>query len=79
MSKKPKWEINFQPVSVKMTDGSVLTGMVNIRSFPRLSDFFREGDDEFVVVVEDQEDPPRVVIVNKSYIMWVVANPATGK
>ncbi len=77
MSKKPHWEINFQPVSVKMTDGSVLTGMVNIRSFPRLSDFFREGDDPFIVVVEDRDD--RVVIVNKSYIMWAVANPAPGK
>jgi len=76
---KPKWEINFQPVSVKMADGSVLTGMVNIRNFPRLSDFFRDGGDEFIVVVEDQEDPPRVVIVNKSYLMWAVANPGAGK
>lgn len=79
MSKKAKWEINFQPVSVKMADGSVLTGMVNIRSFPRLSDFFRDSGDEFIVVVEDQEDPPRVVIVNKGYIMWAVANPGGTK
>ena len=79
MAKKPKWELNFQPVSVRMADGSALNGMVNIRDFPRLSDFFRDCEDQFIVVVEDQDDPPRVVIVNKTYIIWAVAFPKVGK
>jgi hypothetical protein len=68
-----EWEVNFKRVTIKMSDGSVFTGKMNIRNFQRLSDFFRGADDRFVVVVSDEDQPQRVLMVNKNYIIWAEA------
>jgi hypothetical protein len=71
MEKEPGWEVNFKRITVKMSDGSVFGGRVNIRGFQRLSDFLRGTDDRFVVVLsEDEQQPQKVMMVNKNYILW---------
>ncbi len=72
-SPQEEWEVNFKRVMIKMSDGSLFSGKVNIRLFQRLSDFFRSADDRFIVVVADQEQPERVIMANKSYIVWAEA------
>jgi hypothetical protein len=67
------WEVNFQNVKVKMSDGSVFTGKVNTRNFQRLSDFFRGAEDRFIVITPDEEQPSRILMVNKEYIIWAEA------
>jgi hypothetical protein len=73
MEESQEWEVNFKSVTVKMSDGSLFTGKVNIRVFQRLSDFFRNADDRFIVLVLDQDQTERVIMANKSYIVWVEA------
>ena len=70
MEESKEWEVNFKRVTIKMSDGSVFTGKMNIRNFQRLSDFFRGTDDGFVVVVSDEDQPQRVLMVSKNYIIW---------
>ena len=70
MEASEEWDVNFKRVTVKMSDGLVVQGKVNIRAFPRLSDFFRGTDDRFVVVVSDEDQPQRVLMVSKNYIIW---------
>jgi hypothetical protein len=69
-----KWETNFKPLAVKMSDGSLLAGKVNIRNFQRLSDFFRQSDDQFITMLaaggQEGEPTQKVIMVNKSYIVW---------
>jgi len=56
-----------------MSDGSAFTGKVNIRTFQRLSDFFRTADDRFIVLLSEGEQPQRVLMLNKTYIVWAEA------
>ena len=44
--------------------------LLTISHFQRLSDFFRGTDDRFVVVVSDEDQPQRVLMVSKNYIIW---------
>ena len=73
MEESKEWEVNFKRVTIKMSDGSVFTGKVNIRNFQTLCDFFRGTDDRFVVVVSDQDQPQKVMMLHKDYIIWAEA------
>lgn len=68
------WDVNFHNVTVKMSDGSVFAGKVNIRNYQRLSDFFKNADERFIVVIPDEEHQQRASMVNKQYIIWAEAN-----
>jgi hypothetical protein len=68
-----EWEVNYKRVTIKMSDGSVFTGEVNIRAFQRVSDFFRSADDQFVVLVSEEVQSRRVVMVNRNYVIWAEA------
>ena len=72
MQQEGEWEVHFRRVTVKMSDGSSFTGKVNIRTFQRLSDFFRTADDRFIVLLSE-EQPNRVLMLNKTYIVWAEA------
>jgi len=73
MDKEPEWEINFKRVTVKMSDGSIFAGKVNIRGFQRLSDYLRTTDDRFLVILSEEDQPQKVMMVNKNYILWAEA------
>jgi len=70
MEKEAAWEVNFKNVTLKMSDGSVFGGRVNIRGSQRLSDYLRVTDDRFVVILPAEEQPQKVMMVNKNYILW---------
>jgi hypothetical protein len=66
----------FRNVLVKMSDGSLIQGKVNVPdSSRRLSDWFRNSTDPFIVVVseESSENPSEIFICNKSHIVFVKA------
>ena len=64
------WEVNLKQVIIKMADGSVFGGEVNVRGFKRLSDFLRATDDRFIVILLDREKSKKAVMVNKNFILW---------
>jgi len=66
------YTVNFTNVEVKISDGSVIKGKVNIRGdYNRLSDFLRHSQEQFMVIVseESSEDSQKVFFVNKNYIV----------
>ena len=73
MEPQLKWEVNYRQVTVKMSDGLVYTGKVNIREFPRVSDFFRNSEDRFLVVISEQDETQKVMLLNKNFIVWAEA------
>ena len=75
MEKELAWDVNFRQVNIKMSDGSVFAGKVNIRNFARLSDFLRAMDDRFIVILAEAEgeQPQRVMMANKDFILWAEA------
>jgi hypothetical protein len=70
-------KINARKVSIKMVDGSLVHGKVNIyhdeEVVQRVSDIFTKVSDPFVVVFDVTEDgkSERVLIINKRNIAWV--------
>ena len=74
----PKWETNFKPLTVKMSDGSLLTGRVNIRQYRRLSDFLKSAEDPFIVMLPPADQPQKVIILNKNYIIWAETQDEPG-
>src|SRR5665648_1032047 len=69
--------IDARQVSIKMVDGSLVRGKVNIfqgeEVVQRVSDIFTKVDDPFVVVfdVTAEGKSGRVLIINKRNISWV--------
>ena len=67
---------NYKNVQVKVSDGSLLRGRVNIgENYRRLSDLFRHSNDSFIVMVSEEspDNPQKVYFINKSYIIWAEA------
>ena len=62
----------YRRVTVKPTDGSTLTGQVNIGIKDRVSELFTRSDSPFVVMtdVETRDGSGKVLIVNKNQIVW---------
>lgn len=71
-------KINARQVSIKMVDGSMIHGKVNIyhdeEVVQRVSDIFTLVEDPFVVVfdVTVEGKSGRVLIINKANISWVL-------
>ena len=66
---KDNWPRNYKTVTIKMTDGSIIKGKVNIKGIERLSDLFRLMADNFIPIVPE-EGSKKVFIINKNYILW---------
>ncbi len=67
------YTVNFKNVEVKISDGSLIEGKVNIPGdYNRMSDYLRHSQEQFMVIVSDEssEDSQKVFFVNKNYIIW---------
>ena len=70
-------KVNARKVAIKMVDGSLVHGKVNIyhdeEVVQRVSDLFTKVSDPFVVVFDVTEDgkSERVLVINKRNIAWV--------
>jgi hypothetical protein len=66
------YTVKYANVVVKLSDGSLIKGKVNIGEKNRLSDFLRHSQEQFMVTVsqESSEDSNKVFFVNKNYIVW---------
>lgn len=72
MAEVAKYDIHYKTVTIKTSDGSTVTGKVNITSHPRVSDMLKHTTDKFVTVLSEEGEggPRRVSIINKEYIIW---------
>jgi hypothetical protein len=69
---RDQWVRNYRNVTVKIKDGTDITGRVNIGEYPRVSDLFKQTHDQYIVLSEAEHrgDSGKVVIINKNAIMW---------
>ena len=69
-----QWVRNYKNITVKMTDGSILKGKINIGETKRLSLLFKILQEKFITLVPEEADEAskeNVIIINKDYIVWV--------
>ena len=64
---------NYKDVTVKLTDGTVLNGKVNIHSNGRISDVLTSKEKTFIILVESDtvERSYQTIVVNKKEVVWV--------
>ena len=66
--------IESPAVIVKLIDGTTVKGKINIRGKMRLSDLFKEGSEQFLILF-DIKIPDRsenVIFINKNQIIWAM-------
>jgi hypothetical protein len=65
--------IDYQWVTVKLIDGTVLDGKINISHHRRVSDFIKNEEKDFVVITEccSLESTDKTVFVNKRKIAYI--------
>lgn len=71
--KKDSYKKEYRDIIIKTTDGSILSGKINIGIKSRVSELFTQGDSPFIVLtdVENERGYSKVLFVNKNNIVWV--------
>ncbi len=68
-----EFQARYVRVTIKMIDGSLLNGKVNLSSKQRVSDLFTKSSNPFIVVVgaltKQAED--KIMFLNNNHIIWV--------
>lgn len=72
MQKAP-YRPTYKEVTIKMVDGSIIEGKVNIAGKQRVSEMFTSNDSPFVTIVEvvSSSGVSGNIIINKQHIVWV--------
>ena len=67
-----EFEKNYKGICVKVSDGSMIKGKINLTNYPRISDMLKNSTDKFITVVADEhsQDAQKVYIINKEFIIW---------
>jgi hypothetical protein len=75
--KKIRYRKVYRRLTIKTTDGSTMTGKVNIGMHERVSDLFTKSESPFIVMseVELRETSGKVFFVNKDHIVWAEPDP----
>lgn len=70
---KEKYPTNYHNVSIKLKDGTEISGRLNIGEFERVSDMFKNLTFQHIIIsnAKHRGATGKVVIVNVSEIVWV--------
>jgi len=81
MEEYSQWQKNFKKASVMVANGSVLSGKINIKNYPRLSDLMRNSDEHYITLVgaESGGSEEKTFIINKKYVVWLEAGPSMSE
>lgn len=72
-----KWqEIKSQRIRLKLTDGTIIRGKINLNSeavpADRMSDFFMKGVCPFIILFDvTAQGRNSLFIINKNHIVWI--------
>ena len=70
---KHVYKKEYRNICIRTTDGSTLSGKVNIGIKARVSDLFIRTDEPFIVLanVKQEDGSEKVLFINKNHIVWV--------
>jgi hypothetical protein len=63
--------VKYKGATVRLSDGRVYSGKINICDSSKLSDYIRNSDSQFLTMVSDSEEPLKIILLNKSAIVCV--------
>jgi len=70
--RKSPYMTEYRNITIRTTDGSTLSGKVNIGIKERVSDLFTKTANQFIILVdvEHKDASGSVLFVNKNHIVW---------
>ena len=62
---------NYKNINAKISDGAIITGKINIMSFGRLSEYFKQSNDKFITILSEETEgtAKKATIVNRDHII----------
>jgi hypothetical protein len=63
---------NYKNIKARISDGSIITGKINIMNYARLSEYLKQSNDRFITILSEVTEGAgkKATIVNKDYIIW---------
>ena len=70
--RKDHYKTEYKRITIRTTDGTTLSGKVNIGIKERVSDLFTKTETPYIVLLnaEHKDGSGKVLIVNKNHIVW---------
>ncbi len=66
-----EYEVKYRNIKVKISDGTIITGQINILTFTRLSEYLKQSNDKFIVVTDQGAgEQKKATLINKEHIVW---------
>jgi hypothetical protein len=67
-----EFEMNYKVICVKISDGSMVKGKINLTNYPRVSDMLKNSNEKFITVVADEQnqDAKKIYVINKEFMIW---------
>ena len=65
------WVKNFRTVTIKLKDGTTISGKLNVGDYQRVSDFFKKSPDLYIILADAEYmgTSGKVIIINKNEVM----------
>jgi hypothetical protein len=66
---------NSVTATIRLSDGTIIKGMVNIHKYNRLVDFFNAKESDQFVIICDAEisaSDAKIIVINRNNIIWAV-------
>jgi hypothetical protein len=52
-----EFEKNYKWICVKISDGSMVKGRINLTNYQRISDMLKNSNEKFITIVADEQNP----------------------
>ncbi len=66
------YAINYRNITVRISDGSIISGKINTMNYARLSDYLKATNDKFITILSEESEgaSKKVTIVSRDHIIW---------
>ena len=68
-----RWSVNYRKITVRLKDGTIITGKLNTTEYPRMSNYFNNSSHKFFTLIDveyDGSSDKSVIIINKDEVAW---------
>ena len=77
-----RWSVNYRKITVRLKDGTIITGKLNTAEYPKMSDYFKNSPHKFFALIDveyDGSSNKSVIIINKDEVAWTEMKTPTVK
>jgi len=77
-----RWSVNYRKITVRLKNGTIITGKLNTAEYPRMLDFLNNSPYKFFALIDVEyngSSDKSVIIINKDEVAWTEMKTPTVK